>query len=91
MITFNDYLDDRLKKNSKQKKIFWNGYEDFKIGVILKEARRKAGLTQNEIASKLKTTKSVVSRIENHAENIRLSTLKKFAKVLGKDIRIAIF
>jgi ribosome-binding protein aMBF1 (putative translation factor) len=49
---------------------FVAGYEEFKIGVILKHAREKAGLTQEQVALKLKTKKSAVSRIENLAEDI---------------------
>lgn len=55
------------------------GYNEFKIGLLLKQARIEAGLTQEEIAKKLHTKKSAISRIENHAEDIKLSTLKKFA------------
>ena len=90
MIKFNDYLDNKLNSNPKQKKRFWDGYEEFKIGVILKEARLEAGMTQEEVAKKIKTTKSVISRIENHAEDIRLSTLEKFAKALNREIHISI-
>ena len=90
MIKFYDYLDTKLKSDPKLAKNFWNGYEDFKIGIILKEARIEAGLTQQEIAKKIKTTKSVISRIENHAEDIRLSTLEKFAKALNKEIHVII-
>ena len=66
------------------------GYEEFKIGLLLKEAREKNGLTQEELASKIKTTKSAISRIENHADDIKLSTLTKVAKALGKTISIRI-
>ena len=90
MIKFNDYLDNKLKSNPKLEKRFWNGYEEFKIGIILKEARLEAGMTQAEVAKKIRTTKSVISRIENHAEDIRLSTLEKFAKALNKEIHISI-
>jgi len=90
MIKFKDYLDERLKSDPKLAKDFWKGYEDFKIGEILKEARLEAGLTQEEIAKKLNTTKSVISRIENHATDIRLSTLDKFAKALNKKIHVSI-
>jgi len=38
----------------------------------------------------LKTKKSAISRIENHAEDIKLSTIKKFALALGKEIRIEV-
>ena len=88
MIKFKDYIDERLKKEPELAKGFWDGYEDFKIGVMLKEARQNAGLTQEEIAQKIKTTKSVISRIENHAADIRLSTLEKFARALGRKLTI---
>jgi ribosome-binding protein aMBF1 (putative translation factor) len=88
MIRLNDYINDRLKKDPELAKGFWDGYEDFKIGVMLKEARQNAGMTQEEVAQKIKTTKSVISRIENHAADIRLSTLEKFAGALGRKLTI---
>ncbi|TAL35974.1 MAG: XRE family transcriptional regulator [Spirochaetes bacterium] len=91
MIKFSDYLETRLKSDTKLANKFWDGYDKFKIGVILKEARIQAGLSQEEVAKKIHTTKSVISRIENHAEDIRLSTLDKFAKALNKSIQISIF
>jgi len=66
------------------------GYEQFKIGVILKKAREEAGLTQEELAEKLNTKKSAISRIENHAEDIKLSTLGKFVKAVGKELRLEV-
>ncbi len=65
-------------------------YEAFKVGVMLKNARGEAGLTQEQVAKILKTTKSAISRIENHANDIRLSTLEKFAFAIGKKLSIAI-
>ena len=57
------YKAKRKIKNPK----FWAGYperfETFKLGVLLKQARQNAGLTQEQVARKLKTTKSAVSRI----------------------------
>jgi len=47
-------------------------------------------LSQEQVAKKIHTTKSVVSRIENHAEDIKLSTLDKFAKALNKKVHISI-
>jgi HTH-type transcriptional regulator / antitoxin HipB len=66
------------------------GYEQFKIGVVLKQAREKAGLTQEELAQRLRTKKTSISRIENHAEDIKLSTLKKVAHALGKRLEVNI-
>ncbi len=73
---------------------FWKGYDErfetFKLGVLLKQARVEAGMTQEQIARELKTTKSVISRMENHATDIRLSTLEKFAKAVGRHIEVAL-
>jgi len=82
------------KRRMQQDPDFWAGYDErfetFRIGILLKQARLEAGLTQEEIAKRLKTTKSVVSRMENHAMDIRLSTLEKFAEAVGRKIHVAL-
>ena len=65
------------------------GYEQFKIGVTLREAET-ADLTQDELAMRLRTKKTAISRIENHAEDIKLSTLERFAAALGKKLTVSI-
>ncbi|MEE4165284.1 MAG: helix-turn-helix transcriptional regulator, partial [Desulfocapsaceae bacterium] len=64
--------------------------ETFKLGILLKQARKEAGMTQEQIALELKTTKSVISRMENHATDIKLSTLEKFAKAFGRRIEVSL-
>lgn len=58
-----------------------DGYKNFKIGVLLKEARLKSGLTQQELADKVGTTKSYISKIENDVKEARISTLKKIVEM----------
>jgi HTH-type transcriptional regulator/antitoxin HipB len=70
-----DDLDKYIKKRTKQNPKFAEGFEQFKIGALLKQARLEAGLTQEQVAQKLKTQKSAISRIENHAEDIGRSGL----------------
>lgn len=89
-MNLDSYVDERLAKDGITKEEFWDGYEDFKIGVYLKEIRLSSGLTQEELAKRIKTTKSVISRMENHSEDVKLSTLEKVAKALGKRVKIAI-
>jgi ribosome-binding protein aMBF1 (putative translation factor) len=84
------YIADRKKEDKEFFNGFDEGYEQFKIGVILRQAREAAGLTQEELALRLKTKKTAISRIENHAEDIKLSTLNHVAKVLGKRLQIRI-
>ena len=84
------YVEKRKKKSKYLNNNFEDRYETFKIGVLLKKAREDAGLTQDEIAKKLKTKKSAISRIENHSEDIRLSTLKNYVEALGKKLQLVI-
>ncbi len=57
---------------------------------MLKLAREEAVLTQEQRAKKLNTKKTAISRIENHAENIKLSALEKFPHALGKKLTIEV-
>lgn len=62
---------------------FERGHQAFRLGVMLLSARQQAGLTQAEVARRLGTHKSAISRMENHAEDIRLSTLQRYAEAVG--------
>ncbi len=84
------YIERRKGRDPEFAKNFEQGYEDFKIGVLIRQAREKAGLTQEQLARKLGTQKAAVSRIENHARDIRLGTLEKVATALGKHLHVAI-
>jgi len=84
------YIEKRKKRSPTFADEFETGYEQFKIGVMLRTAREEAGLSQDELAGRLRTKKSAISRIENHAEDIRLSTLEKFAEAIGKRLSLKI-
>ncbi len=82
------YIKERKKRDKAFAGGFDEGYEQFKIGVMLRQAREEAGLTQEELAYRLKTKKTAISRIENHAEDIKLQTLERFAVALGKHLEV---
>jgi HTH-type transcriptional regulator / antitoxin HipB len=84
------YVKKRKRRDSEFAEGFEVGYSNFKVGVLLRQAREKAGMTQDDVARRLRTKKSAISRIENHAEDIRLSTIQKYAKALGKNLRVEI-
>ncbi len=84
------YIDKRKKTESSFADEFDIGYDNFKLGVLLRQAREEAGLTQEEVAQRMNTKKSAISRIENHAEDIKLSTLEKFAQALGLTLRLRV-
>lgn len=67
------------------------GYEDFRIGFLLQEARLKKGLTQQQLADKVGTSKSYISKIENNVKEARLSTLKKIVELgFGGNVELSI-
>ena len=84
------YTGERKKRDRKFAEGYDEGYEQFKIGAVLRQAREKAGLTQEELARRLHTKKTAISRIENHAEDIKLSTLERVATALGKRLVVKI-
>jgi len=66
---------------------FEKGFESFKIGVLLQQARLEKGMTQEELAEKCGTNKGYISKIENNIKEVRISTLQKIVE-LGLDGRL---
>lgn len=63
--------------------------ENLKIGEEIRNLRVSKGMTQAELAEKLSTTKSAISRLENHSESVRLSTLEKVAEIFNKKVHVS--
>ena len=82
------YIEERSKRDQEFADGFELGYAEFKIGIVLRQAREAAGLTQEEVATRLHTKKSSISRIENHADDVRLSTLRRYAEAVGANVHI---
>jgi len=82
------YVKERAERDLEFAENYEVGYADFRIGVILRQAREAAGLTQEEVAKRLQTNKSAISRIENHADDVRLSTIQKYAEAVGTNLQI---
>lgn len=79
------------KRGTPRREQLEEGYQDFKIGVLLQEARLKKGMTQQELADKVGTTKSYISKIENNIKEARLSTLKKIVELgFGGELELSI-
>ena len=77
------------------KMLYESSTEDLKrekenrIGEQLKAARKRAGITQEELADRVGTSKGYISRIENNRSDIELSTLRRIIEV-GLNKRLAI-
>jgi len=69
------------KVGTKKRDELESGYENFKIGAMIYEARKEKGLTQEQLADKVGTTKSYISKIENNIKEVKLSTLRKIIEI----------
>jgi HTH-type transcriptional regulator/antitoxin HipB len=90
MSDLDKYIRKRKKKDPEFALGFEEGYRELNVGVLLKQAREQAGLTQEELAVKVGTQKTAISRLENHAQDIKLSTIQKVARALGKNLEITL-
>lgn len=69
---------------------FEKGYQVFKIGALIQEARLKKGFTQEQLALRVGTNKAYISKIENDIKDIRISTLQKIIEGLGGHLNLSI-
>jgi DNA-binding XRE family transcriptional regulator len=90
LVSFDDYIDDKYGNPGTNSRSNWEaGFEAFKVGSLLEQARMKCGMTQEDLATKCGTNKSYISRIENDASDIKLSTLIKIIKTgLGGELKL---
>jgi HTH-type transcriptional regulator / antitoxin HipB len=90
LTSFSDHLDKQYgKRGTKKREKYEEGFETFKLGVMIQELRKEQGLTQEQLAEKCKTTKTYISRIENNASDIRLSTLMRIVRDgLGRHLKL---
>jgi len=92
LTSWDDHLDKKYGKlwTSTREK-YEEEFEAFKIGVLIQEARKKQHLTQAQLADKVGTTKNYISRIENNASDIRLSTLMRIIREgLGGHLKLSV-
>ena len=92
LVSWYDHLDEKYgKAGAPARDKYEEEFENFKIGVRIQEARKQLNLTQEELALKCGTTKNYISRIENNASDIRLSTLMRIIREgLGGHLKLSL-
>ncbi len=92
LVSFSDHLDNRYgKPGTESRNIYEQEFEASRLGALIQEMREKQHMTQEQLAEKCGTTKSYISRIENNASDIRLSTLMRIIKQgLGGELRLTV-
>lgn len=87
-----ELIDDEFgKRGTPARDDYERGFEEFKLGLMIQEARKRKGLTQQELADKCGTNKAYISRVENDIKDVRLSTLRKIIESgLDGELELAI-
>lgn len=81
LTSWDDHLDRKYgNPGTPSREKYEEEFEAFKIGVLIQEARKRQNLTQEQLAERVGTTKNYISRIENNASDIRLSTLMRIIR-----------
>ncbi len=90
--TIDEFADEKFGRiGTHERDLVEHGFEEFKLGFMIQEARKKKGLTQQELADKCGTNKAYISRVENDIKDVRLSTLRKIIESgLGGQMELAI-
>ena len=90
--TLDQFVDEQYgKKGTIKRDKFEEGFESFKLGFLLQQARLEKGLTQEELAEKCGTNKGYISKIENNIKEVRISTLQKIVEIgLGGHLELSI-
>jgi ribosome-binding protein aMBF1 (putative translation factor) len=92
MKTLDQFVDEQYGKvGSEKRDQLEEGFEAFKIGYLIQQARLEKGMTQEELAAKCGTNKGYISKIENDIKEVRISTLQKIVEIgLGGHLELSI-
>ena len=82
-------LKKRLLKNPEERKEYDALEEEFALAAAVAKARIRAGLSQAELARRMKTTQSTVARLESGRGRPSTRTLDRFAKATGHRLKIS--
>ncbi|NJN26083.1 MAG: helix-turn-helix transcriptional regulator [Cyclobacteriaceae bacterium] len=90
--TINDLFDQKYgEKGSKSREGFEQRAEAYMVAELVKESRKKAHLTQQQLAEKLNVKRTYISKIERASSDVRISTLRKIIETgLGGKLNISV-
>jgi len=90
--TINELFDQKYgEKGSKNREEFEQKAEAYMVAELVKESRKKAHLTQQQLAEKLNVKRTYISKIERASSDVRISTLRKIIETgLGGKLKISV-
>ena len=83
-----DDLHKGWMKDPKYRREYQALEEEFSLTAAMIEARSRAGMTQEQLARRMKTTQAVVARLEGGGSRPSTRTLERYARATGNRLRI---
>ncbi len=92
LTSLDQFIDKKIGvKGTRNRNKFESGYEAFKLGVLIQQARQEKGLTQEQVAEQSGTDKSYISKLEKDLKDVRFSTLQRIIEQgIGGKLQISI-
>ena len=92
LVPLDEFIDEFIGPEGTEKRIeFDKEFENFMIGMLIKESRLKLEMTQEELARKVNKKREYISRVENNCGNITLKSLRDIVEAgLGGKLKIEI-
>lgn len=89
--TIDEFADEKFGKvGTPERDRIERDAEEYRLGFMIQEARKKKGLTQQQLADKIGVNKAYISRVENDLKDVRYSTIRKIVTGLGGELELAI-
>ena len=90
--TLTEFKDKHYgKRGTSEREKLEAGYDVFRLGALIQEARLEKGMTQQQLATKCGTTKSYIPKLENNVKEVRISTLQRIVELgLGGQMQLSI-
>lgn len=90
LTTLNEMIDKFIgPEGSEPREEFDRGFQDFMIGMLIRESRLKLEMTQEQLARKVNKKREYISRVENNCGNITLKSLRDIVEIgLGGKLHI---
>ncbi len=86
--TFDEYFDEQCAEDPGLRARVEALVDELDVQEMLYFAREAAGLTQKEVAERMHTNRSFVSRLETRPQNMKLSTLRRYSKAVGRTLKV---
>jgi DNA-binding XRE family transcriptional regulator len=89
IVDYDAILDEQYgREGTEEREQFRREALDFYTSTLIHQARKEAGVTQQELAQRIGTTKSYISRIENGAVNPSVGTFYRIINALGLRVEV---